>query len=277
MTTTLHWRDFGAGRPFHAAFVPIEQRQQLSEHSHADFHELVYVVDGHGVHRVGGTVQPLEAGDLALVRAHDRHDFAATDPDGMSVVNVAFASERWRAFVEYAGIAAAPGWERAELPVIAHDVDTAVADAMISCPATMRDPVGWLDLIRLWTTVIPALESALAAPDDRPPWLVAACSAMYAEENLREGLPRLRALASVSAGHLARSMSDFASCSPVEFVNRVRLDHAATLLATTTDPIGVVAERCGFAGHAYFCNRFHERFGLAPGKYRDQARRAVVP
>jgi AraC family transcriptional regulator, dual regulator of chb operon len=106
---------------------------------------------------------------------------------------------------------------------------------------------------------------------------VRACAAMYDEENLRAGLPRLLELASVSHGHLARSMSAHYGCRPVEFVNNARLSHAAVLLATTADSVGRIAERCGFSSQSYFDRLFHARYGRAPRAYRERARHAVAP
>jgi AraC family cel operon transcriptional repressor len=100
---------------------------------------------------------------------------------------------------------------------------------------------------------------------------------MRSEDNLRDGLARLLQLASVSHGHLARSMSEHFGCRPVEFVNQVRLSHAAMLLATTADSIGRIADRSGFSSQSYFDRLFHARYGQTPRAYREQARRAVVP
>jgi AraC-like DNA-binding protein len=100
---------------------------------------------------------------------------------------------------------------------------------------------------------------------------------MRGEGKLREGLQRLLQLASVSHGHLSRSMSKHFGCRPVEFVNRTRLSHAAMLLATTADPIGRVAERSGFSRQSYFRPALSCHHGQTPRAYREQARRAAVP
>lgn len=279
MIEVLRWREFAAGRPYHAALVPVpDVRHDPAQHSHADFHELVYVVAGHGLHRLpAGAAQELAPGDLILVRPHDAHDFVPIDSIGFRFINVAFASERWHAFLDYAAVGAANAWDRAPTAVHVRNAPDSVRLAMTAALADYHKPPSWLDLISLWTAVVPVLESALDVRDERPPWLTSACSAMYAEQNLRAGLTRLRALAAVSDGHLTRVMQVQVGCTPVEFVSRVRLDHAANLLATTVEPVSVIAERCGFASHAYFCGRFRARFGVVPTHYRREARRAVVP
>ncbi|MEV4171346.1 AraC family transcriptional regulator [Nonomuraea sp. NPDC049709] len=280
MSTILRWVEFAAGLPYHAALVPVTggHRDRPEPHTHADFHELVLVTAGAGAQRVGDAEMPLRAGDLMLVRPPDLHEFAATAA-GMRFVNIAFPSERWRAFADLAGLAGTAEWDRRELPLIARtDLDGPVAAEFArvlgACTGTPRV----LDLVRLWTAVVPVLERADGtAVDRRPGWLVSACVAMSREENLREGLPRLLALAAVSSGHLARSMRRHYGCTPVAFVAGRRLEHAALLLTTTTEGIGEIAQRCGFSGQSYFGRLFQRRYGMAPRDYREAARRAVVP
>ncbi|MBN6051673.1 helix-turn-helix domain-containing protein, partial [Nonomuraea sp. RK-328] len=281
MPTILRWVEFAVGLPYHAALVPVTggRRDRPEPHSHADFHELVFVTAGAGVQRVGESEMPLRAGDVVLVRPHDRHEFAGTATGGMRFVNIAFPSERWRAFADLAGLAGTADWDRLALPLAAAaDPDGPVAAEFARVLAAYSGTPRVLDLVRLWTAVIPILERAAGgAVDRRPGWLVAACVAMSREENLREGLPRLLETAAVSPGHLARSMRAHYGCTPVAFVVRRRLEHAALLLTTTTEGIGRIAQRCGFSGQSYFGRLFRETYGMAPRDYREASRRAVVP
>jgi AraC-like DNA-binding protein len=246
-------------------------------HSHDDFHELVYVVRGWGWQHVRGVRQELSEGDLALVRPQDAHDFSSRRDEVFQFINIAFPSERWRAFADFAGMAAAAAWDLSPEPLLARNTPDAVGRAMADTLAAYQDAASALDVIGLWTVVMPVLHAAAGGTEIRPGWLVRACTAMRSEENLRAGLPRLLQLASVSHGHLARSMSAHFGCRPVEFVTQMRLSHAAMLLATTAEPIGRVAERSGFSSQSYFGRLFRARYGQIPRAYREQARRAVVP
>lgn len=276
----LWFDDVAMGRPFHAALVPVPAggRGQVQPHRHGDFHELVLVVAGRGVHRVGGSQFPLQAGDLVLIRPSDEHEFSGIGTYGLRFINVAFPSERWRTFADLAGVTQAAAWDRRTTPPVATDPGLTLERQFSSAVTAHARGPRTLDVIRLWTAVVPYLERAEGAPDDlRPPWLVAACSAMANEEHLRIGLPRLLQLAAVSHAHLARSIVAHYGCTPSEFVTECRLARASLLLATTTDPIGTIAARCGFSSQSYFGRRFRERHGTAPRDYREQARRAVVP
>jgi AraC-like DNA-binding protein/quercetin dioxygenase-like cupin family protein len=284
MPTVLRWVEFAAGLPYHAALVPVtgSPRDRPEPHSHADFHELVFVTAGEGRQVIWGAGEremPLRAGEVMLVRPHDRHEFAAASPGGMRFVNIAFPSERWRAFADLAGLAGTADWDRRDLPPTARaGLDGPIAAEFSRVLAACSGVPRVLDLVRLWTAVVPVLESADGtAVDRRPGWLVSACVAMSGEENLRAGLPRLLELAAVSSGHLARSMRRHYGCTPVAFVAGRRLEHAALLLTTTTQGIGGIAQRCGFSGQSYFGRLFQRKYGMSPRDYREATRRAVVP
>jgi AraC family transcriptional regulator, dual regulator of chb operon len=109
-----------------------------------------------------------------------------------------------------------------------------------------------------------------------PDWLEAACVAMREEANLRVGLERLRELALVSDGYLARTMHRYYGTTPIEYVTRLRLERSAVLLTTTQASIREIAQRTGFASQSYFGRCFKEAYEISPRAYRNQDRRAAL-
>jgi AraC-like DNA-binding protein len=51
-------------------------------------------------------------------------------------------------------------------------------------------------------------------------------------------------------------------------LNRTRLGHALHLVQTTMDPIGRIAERCGYASQSRFTDKFKQLFGITPSELR---------
>src|SRR5687768_1294661 len=129
--TVLLYADVAQGRPFHAALVPVPTgwRNGQTLHRHGDFHELVYVTSGQGVHRVGGAETPLRAGDVVLARPRDEHMFAGLGRQGLYFVNIAFPTHRWHAFTDLAGVPKAHHWDRAAQPPTVHDEGRALISA----------------------------------------------------------------------------------------------------------------------------------------------------
>jgi len=54
------------------------------------------------------------------------------------------------------------------------------------------------------------------------------------------------------------------------YLNRLRVEKAATILLTSNIPISQIAKICGFEDQSWFSKIFKNNTGLTPGKYRDQ-------
>ena len=55
----------------------------------------------------------------------------------------------------------------------------------------------------------------------------------------------------------------------VSYLNDFRLNVAARLLSSNDESILSVAEHCGFFNLSYFNRMFKKKYGVTPGKYRD--------
>lgn len=68
--------------------------------------------------------------------------------------------------------------------------------------------------------------------------------------------------------HLARVFRDHHGCSPGEYLRRVRVEHACTMLADTPRTLAQVAYRSGYADQSHFTRQFKRAVGVTPGEYR---------
>lgn len=58
--------------------------------------------------------------------------------------------------------------------------------------------------------------------------------------------------------------------SPIDYLNRIRLEHAARELRETDHPVSCVAFSHGFTDSNYFSTRFSSFFGCPPREYRNK-------
>lgn len=66
---------------------------------------------------------------------------------------------------------------------------------------------------------------------------------------------------------------EITNCSPVEYLNRLRLQKAAKLLAQDFSiPVVDVAYRCGFSSNQYFNYSFKKHFNKTPTTFRNATR-----
>ena len=78
----------------------------------------------------------------------------------------------------------------------------------------------------------------------------------------------LARIAGMSAAQLERGMRRAVGVTPRQFVQRLRSDHAASLLATTTRPLAEIASASGYYDQSQFTRLFHAATGMTPGAYR---------
>ncbi len=92
----------------------------------------------------------------------------------------------------------------------------------------------------------------------------------YIQANYRTALTidGLSEIAGMSEGHFCRVFKQYTLKTPVQFINGVRLTHAADQLANSNKRVLDIAMDCGFNSVSYFIEVFRESFGITPSKYR---------
>lgn len=96
---------------------------------------------------------------------------------------------------------------------------------------------------------------------------------MNKEYELDRSVEDYAALCSMSKFHFLRVFKEITGKSPIEYRNKIRFDHAAEMLADTSDPINEIARRVGFSSNVYFCDAFKKKMGISPSLYRKRCQR----
>lgn len=79
-------------------------------------------------------------------------------------------------------------------------------------------------------------------------------------------------LCCMSKYHFLRVFKNITGCSPIEYRNTIRLEHAKDLLSDTESSVNEISRNVGYSNGAYFCNAFKNAFGVSPGEYRKRYR-----
>ena len=75
-------------------------------------------------------------------------------------------------------------------------------------------------------------------------------------------------MCNMSKFHFLRVFKSITGTSPLEYRNKIRIDHAKELLQDTTKPVNEIAAGLGYSSDAYFCDAFKKKIGVSPSQYR---------
>lgn len=108
------------------------------------------------------------------------------------------------------------------------------------------------------------------------PYLELAEVAAHLKRNFRESLDaaRLARMAGLSARQFGRKFRATFQSSPREYLMRMRILHACTLLARPDIAITEVALQSGFYDHSDFARQFRRQMGLSASAYRKSHTRS---
>lgn len=102
----------------------------------------------------------------------------------------------------------------------------------------------------------------------RDPRLGKAVTAVLDKPAARHSVAALASIAAMSRSAFAREFSQAFAMSPMAFVARTRLHHAAELLRSTNMPVKVIAATIGFSSRSHFSRAFRDAYGADPSAFR---------
>jgi AraC-like DNA-binding protein len=83
-------------------------------------------------------------------------------------------------------------------------------------------------------------------------------------------LDEMADISGVSKHHFLRQFKKYIGFTPLEYLNKLRIENAVELLRTTEMTLDSVAQSVGFANGNYFSKVFRQWVGIAPGKFRQE-------
>ena len=234
-------------------------------HSH-DCFEITYILEGsYDVHANGKSVE-VGAYDLILYSPHCKHgsEFLSSYRDGICI------------------------WFDAKYPV-----------HLQPCFAVIKDPSGslrWLferalqEYLNRYSdsaTIINALLSTIILYSNRMLREMHSGSPKTLLNNIIEyinfnyyldlSISNLANIINVSKSHFHKLFREATGTSPLQYINRVRIEHAKTILKKTDASILEVAFAVGFEDARYFSRLFKKHTGVSPNKYRQAHGRRSLP
>ncbi|KTR99219.1 HTH-type transcriptional activator RhaS [Pantoea sp. ICBG 985] len=270
--TVLHSADFFPAGDYTIAIEPRVPQSAFPEHHH-DFHEIVLVEQGSGIHVFNGQPQALSAGCVCFVRDHDRHLYEQTD--NLCLTNVLYRSPA--AFRFLSGLQALLPREQDGQYVSHWRINHKVMAQALHLVTQMKQPASWSlerqaqqeqHFLQLLVLLREAAQNDQAQDQDaRLHRLLDWLNAHYSEEIAWEALADRFCL---SLRTLHRQMKQQTGSTPQRYLNRLRLLQARHLLRHSEMRITDIAYQCGFGDSNHFSTLFRREFGCAPRMARQQ-------
>jgi AraC family L-rhamnose operon regulatory protein RhaS len=270
--TVLHSVDFFPSGVSSVAIEPRLPQPEFPEHHH-DFHEIVIVEHGTGIHVFNGQPYTISGGTVCFVRDHDRHLYEHTD--NLCLTNVLYRSPE--AFQFLAGLHRLLPQEQNGVYPSHWRVNQSALQQVRQIVAQMERQDEDNDAhtianreILFMQLLIQLRKSSLTAEatnnDARLNQLIAWLDDHFAEEVCWEGVAECFSL---SLRTLHRQLKQHTGLTPQRYLNRVRLMKARHLLRHSDESVTDIAFRCGFGDSNHFSTLFRREFNWSPRDIRQ--------
>ncbi len=264
------------GDALHFSRSVLPRARQTRLHGH-DFHELFWIQHGRARHKINGQVQELDEGDLVFIRPRDVHGLQGRG-DETHMVNLILADTVLTPLRQrHESLKERFFWSEEDLPARHRRDMRQLAELSRSALALETGARTPLDaeafLLPLLGDLMPA---AGGIGEGAPDWLVEACAAARDPKVFRDGAAGFVRASGRAHAHVSRTARRHLGQSPSEYVNRIRMEHAARRLVGTEDSLTEIAEECGLPNLSHFHRLFRAQHGLTPHAYRRQRQRHLV-
>jgi AraC-like DNA-binding protein len=129
----------------------------------------------------------------------------------------------------------------------------------------------FIQILRAWAAGQDATPNWLAGALD--PEIGPALSAIHTDPGHDWSVEDLARSCSLSRSSFAERFVARVGKPPASYLAHVRLDAAATLLRDTPTPVGLIADKVGYASEAAFSRAFRNRYGRPPARWRREQTR----
>lgn len=272
---------FSDGLALDLMHIPRHGNTRLHTH---DFSELVLVLHGTGVHISPAGDYPIGAGDVFVLHGNQAHGYR--DTADLELVNILFCLDELT--VPLQDVVSLPGYHAlftleplfrqrdkfASRLRLTPDALHQITDLVNRMEQESRNRVaGWrfavtacfmllmADLCRYYSH----MENPAAQPLLRLGRVIGYLEQHYGDQLT---LDALASIGDMSRRTLTREFGRAMGCSPIEYLIRLRIMHAAALIQEGSASVTDVAFRVGFLDSNYFARQFRTLMGCTPRDFR---------
>ena len=267
--------------PFFIQYGGHEEKMFI--HGHADFFELVIVLDGSAEHVVGDERFTVKKGDVFVMGKDIQHGYDNT-------VNFRICNIMFRPDALLNGdndIKQCPGFHALFLLEAQLNNAQSFKSRLKLAPADFSELEHLLDrtvdeysadragkktmLLSCFMQIVVKLSRLYDAPAKQREISGIADAAAFMENHYMEDITieQVLEISHYSQRHFIRLFSAVYNITPQKYLMNIRIRRACALLRESRLPITEIALRCGFSDSNYFSRAFRKAYGITPSQYRN--------
>jgi AraC-like DNA-binding protein len=261
------------GRFYSAVVTSSKHLYTFIPHTHRDYCDLTFIKEGEIQQKINGKNFTFPAGTLLWSREHDVHEVRGQN---FAYFNLMVLERRLvdaaHFLNEDPAMSVLQQMKYSPFTVIPAERRKRVEENYNELMRFQANPRGRLLLERVLIELFVDWLAPLAAGHEvgpaLPSWMSEAMR--MADRGAEEGmsLDDLRRKCGRTSEHISRSFRKFLGVTPSAFLNNLRLERAAVLLASTNQEILDICYGAGFSSPGHFYRLFAGKFGMPPRAFR---------
>ena len=244
-------------------------------HTH-DFFEFFLIASGAVCHCINGKKETLEEGALVFMRPQDVHYYEKLPGKDFRLINLSYYRRTVTELFAYLG----EGFPHEAFLSAEHPLTVRLAqqDKLLlqrRLEKLYRIPQHdkrWFrtELRSLLSDVYVThmMPNLFTKPDERPLWFVQLCLQLKNPACYQDGIAAMQRISGKSHAHLCRVFKQWEQLTPLQYMNRVKLQYAENLLLRSDWSILDISLEAGFHNLGYFYKTFKSLYGQTPLQYR---------
>jgi len=256
----------------------------MPEHYHADFHELVIVLSGTATHVINSEESFIKKGDVFVLNEETCHGYK--DPQDFVIINIMFRPEKMievgddlKKSSGYQALFVLEPFFRKDhrfsntlsLPISSMEYAADLGASIIEEYKNKSQGYQTMIYSRFMEMIVFLSREYERHTKDSPNYFLNLARAVsFMEDNYLNviKLEELAEIANLSVRHFSRIFKSTYNATPIDYIIKLRLNHACFMLKKNNLNISEIACESGFDDSNYFTRQFKKYIGITPREYR---------
>lgn len=259
--------------PFHSKITEGDDDNIYHVH---DFYEIFYILDGNLSYDINGETMKLSTGDMGFVNKSDVHSFFRGPGNTCKHRDIIIRTELFESVCKFIGKDFEDAYMHNALPKVIslpfskiEQYEERIVNLVTAPPSINSDS----QIAHIKTLLVSLLNCLLAKEHERdhqyyPMWFRELLGRFHMNDFLKNGLDSILEPYHFSKAYMCRTFQKYMDCTMTEYLNDIRLQHAAFQLTYTDDTIINICNSVGFASVSYFNSVFKRKYGMSPNVFR---------